>query len=69
MTGAGPLPMSNMNSSVLSISRYEIWFNASSALIYQYLPHRWDDFAIPYPYIKDILECNNTNASRSGKAF
>ena len=51
------------------ISRYEIWFNASSALIYQYLPHRWDDFAAPYPYIKDILECNNTMPHAAGKRF
>ncbi len=51
------------------VSRYEIWFNASSALIYQYLPHRWDDFAAPYPYIKNILECNNTMPHQAGKRF
>jgi hypothetical protein len=51
------------------ISRYEIWFNASSALIYQYLLNRWDDFAAAYPYIKDILECNNTMPHQAGKRF
>lgn len=51
------------------VSRYEIWFNASSTLMYQYLPNRWDDFAAPYPYIKDILECNNTMPHQAGKRF
>ncbi len=51
------------------ISRYEVWFNATSALVYQYLPNRWDDFAIPYPYVKSILECETTMPHPSGKRF
>ena len=51
------------------VSRYEIWFNASSTLMYHYLPNRWDDFAAPYPYIKDILECSNTMPHQAGKRF
>jgi|GEM_PF-2844931 len=51
------------------ISRYEVWFNATSALVYQYLAYRWDDFAIPYPYLKSILECETTMPHAAGKRF
>ena len=51
------------------ISRYEVWFNTTSALVFQYLPNRWDDFAIPYPYVKSILECETTMPHPAGKRF
>lgn len=51
------------------ISRYEVWFNASAALVYQYLPNRWDDFAVVYPYIKSILECESVMPHAAGKRF
>ena len=51
------------------ISRYEVWFNSVSTLVYQYLPTRWDDFAIPYPYVKSIMECETTMPHPAGKRF
>ena len=51
------------------ISRYEVWFNASAALVYRYLPNRWDDFAVVYPYVKSILACESVMPHAAGKRF
>lgn len=51
------------------VSRYEVWYNASSVLVRQHLADRWDDFTARYPYVRDSLECNNTLPHPAGKRF